>query len=64
MLNPIEEFFSKFKLLVKRQLPKTREELVGIAQKSFLYFEPTDFRGYVRHALSYCIPSLEREDII
>lgn len=64
MLNPIEEFFSKFKLLVKRQLCKTREELVETVQKSFLYFEQTDFKGYLRHTLSYCYPALEEEDVI
>jgi transposase len=64
MLNPIEEFFSKFKLLVKRQLCKTREELVETVQKSFLYFEQADFKGYLRHTLSYCYPALEEEDVI
>lgn len=64
MLNPIEEFFSKFKHILKREPCGNRDGLVPIVQRALQGFRQQDFQGYVSHALSYCSAALEGEDII
>ena len=53
MLNPIEEFFSKLKMMI-RKLPTSNEtELVCSTQLALTKFRTKDFQGYIRHTLSF-----------
>lgn len=61
MLNPIEEFFSKFKKIVKKEMVKNDIELFRAIQNALRAFTPNDFKGYIRHVLRYISSSLRNE---
>lgn len=61
MLNPIEEFFAKFKKLIKKEMVKNSIELFHAVQNALRAFTPEDFRGYIRHVLRYISSSLRNE---
>jgi len=51
MLNPSEEFFSKFKTLIKKLPTSNEEELLKSIKNVFGMFHTQDLIGYIRHAL-------------
>ena len=63
MLNPIEEFFSKFKNLVKKDLVRNAPELLFSIQNAMLAFTLNDFKGYMRHALRNAYDALNDKDL-
>lgn len=64
MLNPIEEFFSKFKGLIKKDLIKDSSQLITAVQKALTSFTPNDFKGYIRHVLNYASAALNDENLV
>ena len=58
MLNPIEEFFSKFKKTLRRKPTTNEREIIKAVEDSFLMFKKDDFRGYLRHTLKFAEDSL------
>lgn len=64
MLNPIEEFFSKFKALMKRLPTSNDVELLNSIQRTFRSFNQKDFRGYIRHMLSFIPDALNFIDLV
>jgi len=63
MLNPIEEFFSKFKRLIKRKPTKNEAEIIKAVEDSFPGFTKKDFKGYIRNTLKYVENSLSLIDM-
>jgi len=64
MLNPIEEFFSKFKNLIKKLPTSTDFELLESIQLSLNMFKTKDFEGFMRHTLSFIPDVLNFIDFI
>ena len=64
MLNPIEEFFSKFKILLRKMPTSTRLELLRSAQRALTLFSTDDLHGYIRHTLAYAEDALSKKDMI
>lgn len=62
-LNPIENFFSKWKALVKSCNPKNQEELENFMTSCLSQFTPNDFDGYYRNMKRYINISLDGEEI-
>ena len=63
MLNPIEEFFSKFKSLIKKELIENSFQLIHAVQKALTSFSRSDFRGYIRHVLKNAEVALQGENL-
>ena len=63
MLNPIEEFFSKFKKMIRKNSILTEEELVLSVRQALNRFEPKELNAYIRHMLSFARKSLDYEDM-
>ncbi len=51
MLNPIEEFFSKFKHSIKKEWISDEKQLLQAVITALNSFKPNDIKGYVRHVL-------------
>jgi transposase len=51
-LNPIENVFSKVKLVIKTHQPKTIDRLKYIMKLAFQSVSEKDYRAYFRHAFS------------
>ena len=64
MLNPIEEFFSKLKMMVRRLPSSNEQELIYAIQTKLLKFSAKDLRGYIRHTLSFVEDSLLKIDFL
>jgi len=63
-LNPIEEFFSKFKSLIKKMPTSTDCELLQAVQRSMKMFTSEDIEGYIRHTLSFVLDALNYRDFL
>lgn len=63
MLNPIEEFFSKFKKMVKKKIVKDSIQLEDAVRTALMSFTQSDFQGYMKHALMYAYHALNDEDL-
>ncbi len=63
MLNPIEEFFSKFKKMIRKNPTLTEDQLVLSIRQGLNLFGPADLKGYIRHVLSFARKSLDLVDI-
>ena len=64
MLNPIEEFFAKFKAIIKRKLVKNSSQLITAVQQALTSFTPQDFKGYIRHTLKYAQAALSDQNLV
>ncbi|KAI7847835.1 hypothetical protein BDC45DRAFT_451202, partial [Circinella umbellata] len=53
VLNPIEEFWSKLKTGVKREILTTSNSLTPRIIQSAYLFTARDGQGWIRHARSY-----------
>jgi len=63
MLNPMEEFFSKFKKLLRKADNKNEVELIRSIQDIIHRFSVNDFNGYIKHLLHYIEESLSGNDL-
>ena len=54
-LNPIEEAFSKVKVLLRRAGARTREALVEALGRALAAITADDARGFLAHS-GYCVP--------
>lgn len=63
MLNPIENFFSKFKRHILKQSTKNIKELYEATKNSCDNFTIDDFKGYIRHTLKFAVKALNGEDL-
>lgn len=63
MLNPIEEFFSKFKALVKKEICTNEKQLLQAIQNALQAFTAKDFRGYIRDTLRSIYLSFDEKDL-
>lgn len=63
-LNPIEEFFSKWKGLVRRSAPRTEQQLYAAIENCSQQVTESDCAGYFRHMEDYIHPSLMGEKIL
>ena len=63
MLNPIEEFFAKFKRLIKKKSTKNEVEIIHAVENSMREFQKSDFRGFLRHTLRYAEDSISNMDL-
>jgi len=64
MLNPIEEFFSKFKKMVQKMPTSNDGEMIKAVEEALVKFTRTDLQGYIRHTLSYAEDCLYNLSII
>lgn len=63
MLNSIEEFFSKSKGIIKKEMCSTIEKLAWATQKALDSFTTEDIKGYIRDTLRYINLSLQGQDL-
>lgn len=63
MLNPIEEFFSKFKKEIRKMDLRNDEELITATQHALTTFTPDNIKGYLRHTLKFAEDSLNNVDM-
>ena len=63
MMNPIEEFFSKFKHMIKKQTCNTERQITCAVQDALDSFVPEDFNGYIRDTLRYILRSFDDQDL-
>lgn len=64
MMNPIEDFFSKFKKTIISQIPSNELSLVQCVRNALNTFQEKDLKGYIRHLLYYIEQSLDSRDLI
>jgi transposase len=64
MLNPVEEFFSKLKMMMRKLPTSTKEQLLDTVQKSLTTFGSKDLKGYVRHMLSFVKDCMLKKDLL
>lgn len=64
MLNPIEEFFAKFKKLIKKNLIKNSSQLIHAIQYALNAFTSNDLKGYMRHVLQYVYAALNNQELL
>lgn len=64
MLNPIEEFFSKFKKMIKKKIVKDEFQLENAIRTALTTFTLSDFQGYMKHVLMYAYYALNDEDLL
>ena len=53
MLNPIEEYFSKLKKLLRKMSTTSEKDLILSLQEAMNLFNANDFKGYIRHVLFF-----------
>ena len=64
MLNPIEEFFSKFKKMLRKTSTQTEKDLIESIKNIFNNFEEKDIKAYTRYSFSFMKNSLDFIDLI
>ena len=52
-LNPIEEYFSKLKKLLRKMSTTSEKDLILSLQEAMNLFNANDFKGYIRHVLFF-----------
>jgi len=62
MLNPIEEFFSKFKKMLRKNPTETESNLIQSIRNVLCVFEQRELKSYTRHMLSFAKESLTYVD--
>lgn len=63
MLNPIEEFFSKLKMMVRKFPTSNERELILSVESALMTFRGKDLGGYMRHTLSFVENCLLKVDL-
>lgn len=62
-LTQLKNFFPKFKRMIRKSPTLTEDELILSIRQALNSFEPADFKGYIRHVLSFVRKSLDYMDI-
>ena len=64
MLNPIEEFFSKFKKMLRKTPNETEEDLVQSIRNVLNFFQEREMKAYTRHIISFMKSSMNLIDLV
>jgi len=63
-LNPIENMFAKWKLLIRQSRPNNEQQLLELIQSSSCLISVDDCAGYFRNVFSFLPRCLEKKEIL